>query len=74
MPSINDAPWEDIGFWRALDIVGMTATANLVQPNWFFLSQVFSLGDSDLSDLTLIYMNPFEGVAYFALEALYLPW
>lgn len=38
MPSINDAPWKDVGFWRALEIMGMTATANMVQPNWFFLS------------------------------------
>ena len=57
MPSINDAPWENIDFWRAVEIVGMTGTADLVKPYWFFISQFFTLGDSDLSDLELIYIS-----------------
>lgn len=74
LPSINDAPWKDVDLWRALDIVGLTSVANIVQPNWFFLSQIFTLGDSDLADLELIYMTPPEASMYFVLEALYLPW
>lgn len=52
----------------------MIGTANLVQPNWFFISQFFTLGESDLSDLELIYMTPVEGALFFLLESIYLPW
>lgn len=45
----------------------------MVQPDWFFISQIFSLGKSDLSDLELVYMTPMEGVIFFMFEGMYLP-
>lgn len=74
IPNINDAPWDQLSFWRMLDLWGMIGTANLVQPNWFFISQLFTLGESDLSDIELMYMTPVEGAMFFLLESIYLPW
>merc|ERR1719198_808731 len=48
-------------------------TANLMKPDAFFFTQFFTLGESDLRDLEIIYMDPFDAVLYFMLEFFLLP-
>ena len=48
-------------------------TANLMKPEAFFFTQLFTFGESDLRDLEIIFMNPFDAVLYFALEYFLLP-
>ena len=55
-------------------ILMTTATANLVKPNMFFLTQMLTLGESDLIDLELIYMTGYEPAIFFFIEWLILPW
>ena len=52
----------------------VTATGNLIKPDMFFWSQLFTWGESDLKDFELIFMNPFDAVLYFTLEFFWLPW
>jgi len=52
----------------------VTATANMIKPEAFFFTQIFTGGESDLRDLELIFMDPFDAVIYFTLEAIFLPW
>lgn len=74
-PSIADAPWDHVPlFFRGIIIILVTWTAGIVKPNFFFLTQVLTLGASDMSDLELIYMKGYEPSLYFALEAISLPW
>ena len=74
LPSIEDAPWDDLSPRRARAVRSVTTTAVLMQPDAFFWSQVFTFGQSDLKDLELIYMSPFDAVTYFILEAVFLPY
>jgi len=74
LPSIEDAPWKDIGLVRGLMIMSVTVTANLVKPDVFFWSQLITNGQSDLKDFELIYMSPTDAIIYFLFESLFLPW
>ena len=40
----------------------------------FAISQVLTLGESDLRNLEIIYMSAPESVIYFITEALMIPW
>ena len=45
----------------------------MIKPDFFFLTQMLTLGHSDLRDLELIFMDPFDAVLYFLAEAFLLP-
>merc|ERR1711998_377699 len=73
VPNIDDAPWEDVPMFKGLLIFITTATAKLIQPELFAITQLFTGGESNLSDFELIYMAPDEAVLYFVIEAIALP-
>lgn len=52
----------------------VTLTANMIKPDFFFFTQMVTFGGSDLRDLELIYMDPFDAVVYFTFEFFLLPW
>ena len=45
-----------------------------MKPEAFFFTQIVTFGESDLRDLELIFMDPFDAVIYFTLEFFLLPW
>ena len=73
VPNIADAPWDDVEATRGLMIMIVTATANLVKPDLFFLTQLITGGQSDLRDFELIFMDPYDAVLYFFMEGMLLP-
>lgn len=54
-------------------IMIVTATANLVKPDLFFLTQLITGGQSDLRDFELIFMDPYDAVLLFFMEGMLLP-
>jgi hypothetical protein len=38
------------------------------EPNLFFLTQIFTFGESDLRDFSIVYMSEFESFLYFTLN------
>jgi len=44
-----------------------------MKPDAFFFTQVFTFGQSNLRDLEVIYMNPFDAVLWFFMESFLLP-
>ena len=74
LPHIDDAPWKNIKPIRGWMIFWTIFTANLMKPDAFFFTQIFTFGESDLRDLEIIYMNPFDAVLYYVMEYFLLPW
>ncbi len=49
-PDIKDAPWDDIGLMRMLWYWWIGTNAWMLQSTAFFWTQIFTWGQSDLSD------------------------
>jgi len=64
-PDIDNAPWRSkdkplTTKWYSL----YTYVTQLSEPNLFFLSQIFTFGESDLRDFSIIYMDNFTAFVY----------
>lgn len=44
-----------------------------MKPDAFFFTQVFTLGESNMREMELIYMSPFDAVLWFFVEFFILP-
>jgi len=64
-PDIDNAPWRDnerpikSKFYQYF-----TYSTQMCEPNFFFLSQILTLGESDLRDFSITYMDNFEAFIY----------
>lgn len=73
-PDINDAPWKNVGFFDGFGFILMEGVATLIKPEYFFLCQVLTWGECDLSETALVYMTNSEASLWFLVEAFFLPW
>jgi len=64
-PDVDNAPWRDnerpISTWF---YINYSYVSQISEPNFFFLTQILTMGDSDLRDFSIIYMTNFEAFIY----------
>ena len=72
-PDINEAPWTDIDAWNGFRQILMIWVGNLMMPEYFFLCQLFTWGQCDISETAIIYMSRTEAVMWFLVETVVLP-
>jgi len=48
----------------------MTFVSQMGEPNLFFLTQIFTLGGSDLRDFSIVYMSEIEAFLYFTINTI----
>jgi len=70
-PDIDNAPWRDRETpLRSNWYKYYTYVSQISEPNLFFFTQILTLGESDLRDFSIIYMNNFEAFIYSIINQL----
>lgn len=67
-----DMEWDDMDDFSRFYTWWVAFVARMGEPNLFFLTQIFTWGDSNFRDISVYYMTEVEGAIYFIYNSMYI--
>lgn len=72
-PDVEDAPWRDAEWYENAWDAYVAIVAWMSEPWFFYATQLFTWGESDLQDFQILFMDNEEAATYFLIQWAILP-